>query len=38
MTANLEALEREAQSLRAAVDNKQLAEAKALLSKLKVRL
>lgn len=35
---NLEALDREAQVLRAAVDGKQLQEAKGLLSKLKVRL
>lgn len=37
MSAHLDALEREAQALRAAVEGQRLAEAKTLLSKLKVR-
>jgi hypothetical protein len=38
MSAHLDALEREAQALRSAVEGQRLAEAKTLLSKLKVRL
>lgn len=37
MSSNLEALEGEAQALRAAIDAKQLGQAKAQLTKLKVR-